>query len=87
MKTYEAVKAELSKQTRESLRFFTKKFFRLYLDTLEEIRANDEKGIDTAYFDESIQGWTRREWDKIRATDFYRKTSCAYCSFLCIMCA
>lgn len=86
MKTYEAVKAELKTQTRETLKYFTKGFFRLYLDTLEEIRRNDENGLDTAYYDETIQGWSRREWDKIRSTDFYKKTSCAYCSFLCIMC-
>ena len=80
MKNYSEIKQALRRETSDSLRYFTKSFLATYVAALDVIRRNSENGIDDCYCDGGIR--TRHAWDAVRKTDFYRKSSCAYCVFL-----
>ena len=78
--TYTEIKQALRKETSDSLRHFTKSFFATYIAAVRQGAEYDEQGIDDTYHDGEI--WTRHRWDAVRKTDFYVKSSCAYCEFL-----
>lgn len=82
MKTYQEIKQEL-KHRRNSTKHFTKAFFAQYIEALDTIKKNAEKGIDDSYNDNGI--YTRHAYDAIRQSEFYNRNSGAYCEFLSIM--
>lgn len=81
---YTKVKNEL-KRVCSSTKYFTKEFFKLYMNALDIGRKLDKSGQDDAYIKDGII--YRHRFDKIYNTDFYNKNGCAYCEFLAIMAA
>lgn len=82
MTLYQQIKAELSAK-RESTRYFNKQFFLDFMAAKRAFIANQENGIDNTYQSGYIT--LTHEYDKIYASDFYRKNGGAYCVFLEIM--
>lgn len=84
MTLYQQIKAELSAR-RENIRYFNKQFLLDYLEAEKQYKVNRKNGIDNTYQVGNIR--YTREYDKIYASDFYRKNGGAYCVFLEIMSA
>lgn len=77
---YQTIKAEL-KRRGASVKGFTRDFYAVYLAAVDQIRRNAENGIDDSYT--TPDGiFTRRAWDSVRASSFYRDNGGAYCVFL-----
>ena len=78
---HKSINAELKRRGCKT-RQFTRQFLQMYAKARQDIQTNDANGIDTHYNDNGI--WTRREYDAIRQTAFYRVESGSYCEFLSI---
>lgn len=82
MTLYQQIKAELSAE-RESIKYFNKQFLTDYIEAKRAFIANRKNDIDNTYELDNVT--YTHEFDKIYASDFYRKNGGAYCVFLEIM--
>lgn len=79
MLTYEQIKSELQAR-RENTKHFTKSFYKLYLDSLNAARKDDEGWYTTP---DGVL--TRHCWDAVRSSRFYRENGGCYCEFLSLV--
>ena len=78
---YKAIKEELSRQC--NTKYFTKKFFLMFIRAEQSASYNARHGIDDSYRDPECEHIVlRHSFDGVYASDFYIKNSSAYCTFL-----
>ena len=83
MMKFETVKAELEKR-RENTKYFTKAFYKAYLDSLRATKKNVEAGVDDSYERDGVRYY--HSWDAVYNSKFYQKNGGAYCEFLSVVC-
>ena len=79
---YQDIKNELSALV-SSTRYFSRKWFDLWLSCYRKRLDNIEKGIDDSYYQDNVLLF--HSWDDIYKSRFYRDNSSAYCEFLSVV--
>ena len=76
MTEYRTVKNALASR-RSNIKYFSKKFYDLYIECREEVKKNLGHGLDPET--------ARKSYRPVQESDFYNKNGSAYCEFLEIM--
>lgn len=79
---YQDVKNELSALV-SSTRYFSRKWFDMWLSCYKNRMDNIENEIDDSYYSNGVLLF--HSWDAVYNSRFYRENSCAYCEFLSVV--